>query len=1176
MERGPNQLKIACWNSRGFSAAMPYLRKLLKENDVVAIAEHWLHDNRLSLLEDVASDIRVHGRASNFAKADNYGTKRGQGGVALLWKSNLIGVTEISNIIHDRICGIRIATQDGGVLNVFSVYMPAQGCGEDLDVCLDDLAEILSSMEQGSTNVVCGDFNADMGSKGGPRSRREATKQGKSLYRLVNEFGYVASNLMPLTTGPVSTYIGPNGHSTIDYILVPQALELNVTACQVYRYDAINTSDHQPVQIVLNIEGLKRNTQNKQTTSIKRWDKLTNTQIQELYASPLNLNTRQLVATLSDPELTEHDLDQCIEDFVGKMKSASHKIPSSKFRKHIKPYWNSSLSDLKKAKVTSYRKWVEGNRPRDEGNVLRIAYKHSKKLFRAELKRLSKNYEDDQIAQAVKAAEIDRGQFWKLVKKSRKGGGGKIASIKRKDGKVVSDIDSILEVWKTHFEKLYAPKFDEEYDQKHYDEVTKKVADLNNGAESGHFLQQVFTEKEIETAVKCLHKRKACGYDGISTEHLAYGGRCVIRILTLIYNHMLRLEYIPVNLRRGIQIPLFKGKGACCLEPDNYRGISLLTNLNKVYEVLVWGRLKDWWNEQGVISDLQGAGKKKLSCVHTALLLQESVACALETNRRVFVTYLDVSKAYDTVWIDGLFFKLHKMGIDGKLWRLMYRTYLNFKSRVRIEDKSSEWFSMRCGIHQGGFLSLTKYVAFINNLLQSLKQSKLCCTIGIIPSTPVGYADDVATANTSKTKTDKTLQLVHDFGLKWRFSFNAKKSAILVYGETKKEHEIGSKFRTFRLGRDKVGERSEYDHVGIKACIFKDDNQRIEEKLSKGRRTLNAASGLGIRKNGLTLKTCNLIFWTIVIPTVTFGCEIWSVGDSDLEKLQCFQRYAGRRVQRFPKRSPNSSSYYGLGWVRIETFIQVKKLLFILTYLSMDENSTQRRVFNSRVRNYVEGANPTNPHCSPIFEILDTSVRFDLLNAILNMAFGHTAISAKKVWSKLVWDRAWRLDDIYWKSTTILHGNNDILTKTIGKAQYLSWWFLADNAPLLQGTCETMARLVCHASRLKCDDPRLKKESFSQKICGECTLGITETVYHMVMQCPVNENNRKLMFTEIRLHDIQFDERSASAPGEAFYWLMGKHIPDIEIDNMCKIWAISGRYIANMYHFRLKQKEGIG
>ena len=249
----------------------------------------------------------------------------------------------------------------------------------------------------------------------------------------------------------------------------------------------------------------------------------------------------------------------------------------------------------------------------------------------------------------------------------------------------------------------------------------------------------------------------------------------------------------------------------------------------------------------------------------------------------------------------------------------------------------------------------------------------------------MGYADDVTTACISKLKTDKTLQIVHKFGLKWRFKFNAKKSAILVYGETKNEQEKGSKFRTFRLGKEKVEEKFEYDHVGIKACTLKDNNQRIDEKLSKGGRTLNAASGLGIRKNGLTLKTCNLIFLTIVILTITFGSEIWYVSDSDMEKLQSFQRYAGRRVQRFPKHSPNCSSYYRLDWIRIETFIQVKKLLFLHTYLNMNEDNRQKQVFMSRDRDYVIGRNVLNgnPHCSPILEMLDTSARFDLLDSIL-------------------------------------------------------------------------------------------------------------------------------------------------------------------------------------------------
>ena len=56
--------------------------------------------------------------------------------------------------------------------------------------------------------------------------------------------------------------------------------------------------------------------------------------------------------------------------------------------------------------------------------------------------------------------------------------------------------------------------------------------------------------------------------------------------------------------------------------------------------------------------------------------------------------------------------------------------------------------------------------------------------------------------------------------------------------------------------------------------ILNDSTVRVEEKISKGRKTLNASSGLGIRKNGLNMGKCNLIFWQVVVPTVTFGSEV--------------------------------------------------------------------------------------------------------------------------------------------------------------------------------------------------------------------------------------------------------------------------------------------------------------
>ena len=80
---------------------------------------------------------------------------------------------------------------------------------------------------------------------------------------------------------------------------------------------------------------------------------------------------------------------------------------------------------------------------------------------------------------------------------------------------------------------------------------------------------------------------------------------------------------------------------------------------------------------------------------------------------------------------------------------------------------------MYCGIHQGCFLSLTKYIAFINDMIVQLKSSNLCCSMQGINSSPEGYADDLAAATVSKSRTDHVHQLVYKYGCRWHFSYNA-------------------------------------------------------------------------------------------------------------------------------------------------------------------------------------------------------------------------------------------------------------------------------------------------------------------------------------------------------------------------------------------------------------------
>ena len=83
----------------------------------------------------------------------------------------------------------------------------------------------------------------------------------------------------------------------------------------------------------------------------------------------------------------------------------------------------------------------------------------------------------------------------------------------------------------------------------------------------------------------------------------------------------------------------------------------------------------------------------------------------------------------------------------------------------------------------------------------------------------------------------------------------------LINGEDRKSNNFNKEHRVFRLGREIVKEKGSYDHVGVKMNIFEDCTSRVEEKISKGRKTLNTSTGLGIRKNGLNMGTSNYIIF---------------------------------------------------------------------------------------------------------------------------------------------------------------------------------------------------------------------------------------------------------------------------------------------------------------------------
>ena len=99
-----------------------------------------------------------------------------------MWNKNLGGVSQISDVINDRMCGIRLQTSNNLVINIVSIYLPAQGSTDRYTACIDDLSEFIDSREYGSKTIICGDANGDIGSLGGERGMRKPTSRGRTFY----------------------------------------------------------------------------------------------------------------------------------------------------------------------------------------------------------------------------------------------------------------------------------------------------------------------------------------------------------------------------------------------------------------------------------------------------------------------------------------------------------------------------------------------------------------------------------------------------------------------------------------------------------------------------------------------------------------------------------------------------------------------------------------------------------------------------------------------------------------------------------------------------------------------------------------------------------------------------------------------------------------------------------
>ena len=223
----------------------------------------------------------------------------------------------------------------------------------------------MEEMSDNSVNMVIGDLNGDISPVVIKDHNKGITKHGKMLFDFVTRYNLCAANLSDKRSGPINTFHSENGQSCIDYHLVPVENMYNIKRCSVLENEALNTSDHYPVVSFMDIGSILRNFIEVKAKKRLRWDKISKDDIQKKYAEPIKYKLSEVVDSITKEVPTESDVDNLLDKIVNILRKTESVIPTSNFRKNLRPYWGAELELLKKAEIKCYRASCDAGRPRN-------------------------------------------------------------------------------------------------------------------------------------------------------------------------------------------------------------------------------------------------------------------------------------------------------------------------------------------------------------------------------------------------------------------------------------------------------------------------------------------------------------------------------------------------------------------------------------------------------------------------------------------------------------------------------------------------------------------------------------------------------------------------------------------------------------------------------------------
>ena len=389
---------------------------------------------------------------------------------------------------------------------------------------------------------------------------------------------------------------------------------------------------------------------------------------------------------------------------------------------------------------------------------------------------------------------------------------------------------------------------------------------------------------------------KAVGADDIPIYLLKKVAEYVYEPLTSIYNTCIDSSTFPDSLKIAKVIPLFKDGDRELA--SNYRPISLLPTISKIFEKLICDSLVYHLESNHLLFDYQFGFRKKRN---TALAITDFVSRiidAFENGQCSMGVFLDLSKAFDTVNHDILINKLNFYGITGHSNKL-FQSYLeNRKQFVNVNGVDSNLLPLTCGVSQGSILGPILFLIYVNDAQFVTRAIHLLL-----------YADDMNLLYKHKeiermvSVINEELESLYDWLLANKLSVNLSKTKFVLFGTKNKLLNISKNFPhiPLKLSGQYIERETHTKFLGV----------IIDEEISWNRQieyvTHKISKNIGILykvRHYLSLDILLNLYYNLIYPYISYCTLIWGSNyKSKLDPIHILQKRALRAITLSERRS---------------------------------------------------------------------------------------------------------------------------------------------------------------------------------------------------------------------------------------------------------------------------------